>query len=170
MQIQKSWAGILLAAGIGMALAAEAPAPDFKTTTLSGASIGLSTLEGQVVLLNFWGTWCRPCRSEIPELNALYAELQPRGLEILGIAVGDERDAVERFVTSLDIHYPIALDDRVADLYDVNVYPTNVVIDQAGRLHHVEEGYDPATAEVLRRIIEELLDAEPTPSKERSEP
>jgi len=132
-------------------------AQDFQARTLDGNGLQLSSLQGKVVLLNFWGIWCIPCRKEIPKLQAMYEELRGKGLEIVGIDVGDEAETARKFVAQQSMSYPVILSETIADDYDVVVFPTNVIIDRAGRIQHVEEGYEDGTTAVLREVIERLL-------------
>lgn len=134
---------------------------DFQARTLDGGELQLSSLKGKVVLLNFWGIWCIPCRKEIPELQTMYEELRHRGLEIVGINVGDEAETARKYVAQQSMSYPVLLSEDIADDYDVEVFPTNVIIDRAGHIRHVEEGYDDGTTALLRDIIERLLAQEP---------
>jgi thiol-disulfide isomerase/thioredoxin len=134
---------------------------EFQAQTLDGGELQLSSLKGKVVLLNFWGIWCIPCRKEIPKLQAMYEELRTQGLEIVGIDVGDEADMARKYVAQQSMSYPVLLGEEIAGDYDVEVFPTNVIIDRAGRIRHVEEGYDEGTTDVLRDIIEVLLAQQP---------
>jgi thiol-disulfide isomerase/thioredoxin len=117
--------------------AASFPAPDFTLPTLSGAPIHLSELRGKVVLLNFWATWCVPCRTEMPSLEALYQRYQERGLDILAINVDTLSTAgVEAFVQEGGVTFRIALDPSwsTARVYGVVGLPTTYLIDREGNV------------------------------------
>jgi thiol-disulfide isomerase/thioredoxin len=110
-------------------------APDFALTTLDGATVRLSDYRGKVVLLDFWATWCGPCRMSIPHLKQLYTELGAGGadFEIIGIAVGDREPVVRRFVKSEGIDYVICLGDQaVAAAYAIQSIPTAYLVDRDG--------------------------------------
>jgi len=139
-------------------------AVDFQAKTVDGQEIQLSSLKGKVVLLNFWGIWCVPCRKEIPKLQKMYEELRNKGLEIVGIDVGDEAATVKKYMGQQSVSYPVLLGAEIADDYDVEVFPTNVVIDRTGRIQHLEEGYNDGTTMRLRSVIERLLAQEPPAS------
>jgi peroxiredoxin len=135
----------------------DLPAQDFRAPDLGGATLSLADFRGQVVILNFWGIWCAPCRVEIPELVGLHRDLQPQGLEILAVNAGDDRRDVPPFVEKHGITFPVVFDEGVTDLYEVVAFPTSFVIDRAGRIRYVSAGYDPGTVGNLRRVVEHLL-------------
>jgi len=113
-------------------------APDVVLPTLAGDSLRLSDLRGQIVLVNFWATWCAPCIQEIPELIALHNELNPHGLTVVGITIDDEGpELVAPFVKHFGITYPIPLDadGAVAETFGGTwALPTTYVIDPEGRI------------------------------------
>lgn len=108
---------------------------DFTLTDLSGKSWALKDLKGKVVLLNFWATWCPPCRKEMPDLEALYQRFAPQGLVILGI---DDEDAptVQPFIAQHGITYPVLLDPgrKVNTLFQIDGIPKTFVYDRDGKL------------------------------------
>lgn len=117
-------------------------APGFELQTLSGSSINLSSVQGRVVILNFWATWCGPCQQEMPLLQARAVQF-PNSLVILGINYDEPASLVQDFVTSLKISFPILLDpgSKVQNLYRVRGYPTSVFVDSSGiiRIVHIGE-------------------------------
>jgi thiol-disulfide isomerase/thioredoxin len=136
----------------------DRPAPDFAGRDLEGKLLKLSELRGKVVLLNFWGTWCPPCREELPELVALHHDLHGRGFEIVSIDVGDEKERVPGFVAEHHLPYRVLTEERVADLYRVTAFPTNLVIDPRGHIRFVAEGYSEEAIPDIRRVVEHLLE------------
>jgi thiol-disulfide isomerase/thioredoxin len=116
----------------------EAPtAPPFRLQTLDGTTIELSKLKGKVVVLNFWATWCGPCRSEIPGFLQVYKETRGKGVEIVGLSLDDASDdEVKQFVQRYRIDYPIGKDDgSIAKLYGgIQAIPTTFFIDRTGRI------------------------------------
>ncbi|MDT5270655.1 MAG: cytochrome c-type biosis protein [Acidobacteriota bacterium] len=121
----------------GPATASAEPAPDVALTTTDGKPLKLSELRGQVVLLNFWATWCVPCRSEIPSLNAMHHDLSSRGLKVLGVTTQDSAELVREYQKDVKQDYTVALgDDGVANKFSVGVLPTTFIIDRQGRIRH----------------------------------
>jgi thiol-disulfide isomerase/thioredoxin len=142
-----------------LALEPELPmAKDFEAKELSGATIRLGDLRGKVVLLNFWGIWCKSCRQEIPHLAALDQAWKEKGLVVLGADYGDAPKDLEPFAKELGMTYPILIEDSLADLYEVLVYPTSVVIDREGRVRLRVEGYREESFEEMKTLVESLLE------------
>jgi peroxiredoxin len=113
------------------------PAPEVELKTLAGEPLRLSDYRGRVVLLNFWATWCVPCRSEIPALGELNRDLQSRGFAVVGLSTNDTSDLVKEFQKEIKMDYTVALgDEGVAAKYKVGVLPTTFVIDREGRIRH----------------------------------
>jgi thiol-disulfide isomerase/thioredoxin len=118
-------------------------APDLRLKDLRGRIVRLSDYRGKVVLLNFWATWCPPCRAETPDLVRLQREHSAQGLRVVGITYPPEsRAAVRRFVRSFKINYPIALGTRATKslFIEGETLPATVVIDRAGKVRAVIEG------------------------------
>lgn len=113
------------------------PAPDFELATVDGAKVKLSDFRGKAVLLNFWATWCGPCKIEMPWFVELQKEYGPQGLQILGVAM-DEADQgdIAKFAHDMGVNYPILIGkDEVGTSYGgVNVLPTTFFVDRDGKL------------------------------------
>ncbi len=120
----------------GIIFAAE-KAPNFNATDLNGNKISINMYkDSKVVLLNFWASWCPPCRSELPNLAKTYNKLKSRGVVIIGVAVSSNENDVEKLVKEDNIKYPIIIDDgSIADLYGgINAVPTTFLIDKNGNI------------------------------------
>ncbi len=117
------------------------PAPDFTLTDFDGNSVQLSTLRGKVVLLDFWATWCGPCRYDMPFVQQLYEELKPQGLEVFGVNAEGNNKAVS-YLNQFGYTFPTLIDRSmdVARLYNISAIPTFIVIDRQGRLASYMKG------------------------------
>lgn len=135
------------------------PAPDLELTTMDGQTMNLANQNGKVVLVNFWATWCAPCRREIPDLIDLYANLKSDGLVIIGIAVDQEgAEVVEPFVKEQEVNYPIVLDpDQSTESHFDAMYglPTTYVVNPDGQIVQRILGVFPI--EKMRPRLEEML-------------
>ncbi len=120
----------------------DKPAPDFSLKDVNGNTVHLSDFKGKVVVLNFWATWCPPCRKELPDFAELQSELGGKGVQFIGIALDDDGlSKVKPFVASAKIPYPILLPDAslVKNYGEMNVIPVTFLIDRKGviRTHYV---------------------------------
>jgi thiol-disulfide isomerase/thioredoxin len=136
----------------------RATAPSFSGTLLGGGRFASSSLRGKVAVINFWGSWCPPCRVETPEFQQVYGEDQARGVEFLGVNVKDDEQLAQAFVTSKAITFPSLYDPRgeVALAfrdYPANAIPSTIVLDQAGRVAAVY------TAAVTQKDLRTVLDS-----------
>ncbi|MDE3076463.1 MAG: TlpA family protein disulfide reductase [Chloroflexota bacterium] len=124
-------------------------AADFTLPLLDGQQVTLSQLRGKVVVLNFWATWCPPCRTEMPDLQAVYSEHQANGVVILGVDLGENPGTVQSFVRRIGVTYPVALDSdqRVGAQYSVGSLPRTYFIDRQGIIR------DSYTGGMNRRIM-----------------
>jgi peroxiredoxin len=153
----------LLLGGIAVttahAVQPAAPAPDFTLRAMSGPNQRLNELRGQVVMLNFWATWCGPCRQEMPHLNRLYEKYRASGFVLLGVNVDDEpRNAVD-LAKKLGLAFPVLLDTdkKVSGLYELNTMPSTVLIDRDGKVRYLHRGYLSGYEDVYDKQIRELL-------------
>jgi thiol-disulfide isomerase/thioredoxin len=132
------------------------PAPDFKFTALDGKPLALEAARGKVVFLNFWATWCGPCRAEVPDLIDLQARYQDR-LQVIGLDVDDDDPAeVQKYVADTGINYPVAMvSDEVRKEYGgIAALPTSFVLDTEGRVVQKHVGlFDPALYETEIRAL-----------------
>ena len=114
-----------------------ATAPDFELSSLDGSSVRLSSLRGKAVLLNFWATWCVPCKTEMPWFVELQKQYGPQGFQIVGVAMDDaSTDDIAKFAKDLGVNYPILLGKEAVGLSygGVNVLPTTFFLDRNGKV------------------------------------
>lgn len=131
-------------------------APAFTLPDLNGRPVSLSSFRGKIVVLNFWATWCPPCKREIPDFIDLQSAYGPKGLQIVGVAL-DEPDAVKEFVAQSRMNYPVLLGTNdIAQRYGgIKGIPTTFIIDKNGKIINMFEGFRPK--EVFKKEIQKLL-------------
>ena len=122
---------------------ANAVAPDFTLRGADGRNVRLDELRGQVVLVNFWATWCGPCREEMPRLDTLYQKYRKSGFVLLGVNVDDDPHTALATAAKLGVSFPVLFDTdkKVSKLYDLGTMPSTVVIDRDGKLRFTHRGY-----------------------------
>jgi thiol-disulfide isomerase/thioredoxin len=125
--------------------------------TLDGQEITLSQLKGKVILLDFWATWCAPCRESIPHLVQLQKTYREKGLEVIGMNMDKgDMDTVRRFVKSMDIPYLITVStDEISRNYGVTGLPTTILIDKAGKIRQKFLGF---SSEISKEMTAALAD------------
>jgi peroxiredoxin len=137
----------------------KGPAPEFNLPARAGQSVSLSGLKGQVVLINFWASWCGPCRKEMPVLDQLYQRYKPLGFTLLGVNVEEDSTAAENWLKDTPVSFPILFDRRnaVSKLYDVTAMPSTVLVDRQGHVRYVHYGYNPGTENEYQDQIRSLV-------------
>ena len=148
-----AWSGVAESATI------SGPAPNFTLKSLSGKNIKLSELTGNVVLINFWASWCGPCRQEMPFLNAIHNKYKPLGFTVLGVNVEEQVANAKSFISERPVGFPILLDskNRVSKLYKVIAMPTTVVIDRDGKIRFIHLGYQAGDEAKYRKMVKTLV-------------
>lgn len=135
------------------------PAPDFTLKTLNGESVRLADLRGQVVMINFWASWCGPCRQEMPLLNKIHDDYHKAGFTLLGINLDEQTSAAKAFLKTTPVTFPVLHDEggKVADLYKNTAMPSSYFIDKKGKIAHLHRGYRPGEEQDYRKQIRKLL-------------
>ena len=137
---------------ISMTVFAGSKAPDFTLKNLNGEDVSLSDYEGSVLIIDFWATWCPPCRMEIPHFNELYAEYKDKGLEVLGVSLDrGGKSVVTDFMKSTEINYTVLMgNNSVSADYqkfvhpdEQNAIPYTFIIDKEGQIAEIFVGYRP---------------------------
>jgi thiol-disulfide isomerase/thioredoxin len=116
-------------------------------------------MSGDVVLINFWASWCGPCRQEMPLLNQLHKKYKSRGFTVIGINVEEQTNNARDFISNYPVDFPIALDpqNRVSKLYKVMAMPTTVVVDRNGNMRFLHRGYKPGDEKKYRKMVKQLV-------------
>ncbi len=150
--------GLLLASS-GSSKSLEIPAPDFTLKALSGDNLRLAELRGQVVLINFWATWCGPCRQELPVLETLHRRYEDAGFTVLGVNVEGEAEPAQALASGVSFPMLIDAGQEVSKLYDLKAMPSTFVVDRDGVVRYVHRGYKPGDeakyVEVVKTLIRE---------------
>ena len=150
-----------VAAAIGVT-SASTSAPPFQLATLDGTPVSDQGLRGKVVLVNFWATWCPPCRVEMPGFQRAYEKFKGEDFVVLGVAMdAGGSDEVRQFITERQITYPIAMatPSMVRDFGGVRFLPTSFLIDRDGRIRHEVSGIFASVA--LEQAVQRLIDEPP---------
>jgi peroxiredoxin len=121
------------------------PAPAFTLASRGGQDVSLSQYKGQVVMLNFWASWCGPCRQEMPLLESIYKKYNKMGFTMIGVNVEPDSNAANEWLKATPVSFPILYDrdSKVSKLYDVGGMPSTVIIDRSGKLRVLHRGYKP---------------------------
>ena len=147
--MRKSIAAIAAALSVSLpALAgpsAAAPAPAFTLASRAGQNVSLAEYKGQVVMINFWASWCGPCRQEMPLLESIYRKYNKMGFTMIGVNVEPDSNAANDWLKATPVSFPILYDrdSKVSKLYDVSGMPSTVIIDRTGKLRVLHRGYKP---------------------------
>ena len=129
-------------------------APDFKLKTLDGKEISLSDYRGKVVLINFWATWCPPCREEMPLFKRVYERYKDKGFEILAVSTDSSAGPVRKFVKEYKLRFPVLIDNgNVSNLYGVQGLPTSFLINREGKVVKVRLGRYKELEEDLKEVF-----------------
>jgi thiol-disulfide isomerase/thioredoxin len=140
---------------------ASGPAPNFTLTDRDGKSVSLEELRGQVVMINFWASWCGPCREEMPLLEQIHQRYEPLGFTLLGVNVEENSGDAEAWLKDRPVSFPILFDpgNGVSKLYDVVAMPSTVLVDRQGNvrfLHHgYQAGYEDQYQDQVRALVRE---------------
>jgi peroxiredoxin len=134
-------------------------APDFTLKSSTGSNVKLSEFRGRVVLVNFWATWCTPCKEELPFFNTLYRRYQNLGLEVLGVNIDKVSSHGAKMSAALGLSFPVLFDPtgKTSNLYQIRTMPTTYVVAKDGTVRHVHWGFGPAEASRYESEIRALL-------------
>ena len=144
---------------VAASIAPASAAPDFALRSLSGPNLRLQEQRGKVVMINFWATWCGPCRQEMPHLSRLYDKYRAAGFVLLGVNVDDDARRAGEMAQRLALPFPVLFDSEktVSRLYDLGTMPSSVLIDRDGRVRYIHLGYQAGFEDLYEKQIRELL-------------
>jgi peroxiredoxin len=153
---------ILLSVICQFSLAAKSiqgPAPDFILKSRSGENLRLSEQRGNVVLINFWASWCGPCRQEMPLLENIHKKYQKFGFTVFGVNVDNDSSKADKILKDIPVSFPVLYDPdgKVSKLYNVNAMPTTVMVDRNGNMRYLHLGYKPGYEDDYIKQIKTLI-------------
>jgi peroxiredoxin len=156
---------VMMAALLGLVVSpahsseVSGPAPDFTLKSNQGKNLKLSEYRGEVILLNFWASWCGPCRQEMPELEKLQARYQDYGFTILGVNVEEDASKADKVLKKTPVSFPILYDtsNKVSKAFDVRAMPSTVMIDRDGNMRYLHKGYVPGDEDEYAKWIKKLI-------------
>jgi len=135
------------------------PAPDFTLKSSTGENVKLSELRGNVVMINFWASWCGPCRQEMPLLDEFYKKYSKLGFVLLGVNVEEDSSKAAGYLSEVPVSFPILYDNTnsVSKMYDVDAMPSTVLVDREGNLRFLHRGYKPGDEKEYKRLMKKLM-------------
>lgn len=143
------------------ALDADSEAPDFTLKSNQGVNMRLHEHRGEVVMINFWASWCGPCRQEMPHLEQIHNDYSPMGFTLLGVNVDEDQRDADKALRRFGVSFPVLYDsdNQVAELFKVETMPTTIILDRDGNVRHLHHGYKPGYeddyADQVRQLIRE---------------
>ncbi len=154
----------LAVATLGMCLSAQAvgigeAAPDFTLESLDGPNLRLQERQGEVVLINFWASWCGPCRQELPILDRLHQRYQDAGFSVFGVNVEGKRKPAEKIAKKSKVTFPLLIDagQKVSENYELEAMPTTVVVDRNGKIRYIHRGYKSGDEAKYIEVVKQLI-------------
>ena len=126
---------------------------------MGGENIKLGEQAGNVVMINFWASWCGPCRKEMPLLNDLHNKYEPLGFTVLGVNVEEDSTKALEFISDTPVDFPILFDsaNEVSKLYEVLAMPTTVLVDRDGNIRYIHKGYKDGDEDKYRSMVRKLV-------------
>jgi peroxiredoxin len=159
----KAWlamtAAVVMAASAVSAGLKPSIAPDFTLESHEGENIRLSEYRGEVVLINFWASWCGPCRQEMSVLSELHDKYHALGFTVLGVNVEADTRKARKLLQDLPVSFPVVFDSNsvVSKQYDVVAMPSTVLVDRDGNMRYLHKGYKPGLEAVYQQQVRDLI-------------
>ena len=150
---------LLIASSMASASGIEGPAPDFTLKSNSGENMRLSEYRGQVVLINFWASWCGPCRQEMPLLDDLHQRYEKLGFSVFGVNIDDDSRKADKVLRDIPVTFPVLYDstNEISKLFDVDAMPTTILVDRDGNMRFLHRGYKRGYEDDYQAQIKQLV-------------
>ncbi len=150
---------LLLASSAQAANEISGKAPDFTLKTSKGDNLKLSEHRGEVVMINFWASWCAPCRLEMPHLNDLYLRFKDMGFTLLAVNVEEDSAQAQQMARELKMAFPVLFDttNKVSKMYDVSAMPSTIIVDRSGNMRFLHRGYQAGYEDEYQQQVRELI-------------
>ena len=152
-------AAVIMATSAVSAGLKQTSAPDFTLKSNAGENLRLSEYRGEVVLINFWASWCGPCRQEMPVLSELHDKYRALGFTVLGVNVEADSSKARKLLQELPVSFPVVFDSDsvVSKQYDVVAMPSTVLVDRDGNMRYLHKGYKPGLETVYQQQVRDLI-------------
>ena len=152
-------ATVFLFVSVTNAEIAEGHAPDFTLKSRGGENLKLSEYRGDVVMINFWASWCGPCRQEMPLLEELYKKYSDLGFTLLAVNVEEDSSKADGLLREIPVTFPVLFDNtnKVTKLYNVVAMPSTVIVDRDGNIRYIHKGYLPGYEDEYQKQVKELI-------------
>jgi thiol-disulfide isomerase/thioredoxin len=135
------------------------PAPDFTLKNRAGGNVRLADLRGEVVMINFWASWCGPCRQEMPLIEDIYKRYKDLGFTVLGVNVDNDPKLADKLLKDITVSFPVLLDseNKLSEIYKVDAMPSTVMVDRNGNMRFLHRGYKPGFEAKYEEQIKKLV-------------
>ena len=152
-------AALLCCAPLAHAVSLQDAAPGFTLKSLGGDNLRLEEYRGQVVLINFWASWCGPCRQEMPLLDRIHQRYQDAGFAVLGVNVEGEEAPARKIAEKTKVTFPVLIDagQQVSEEYNLEAMPSSVVVDRDGVVRYIHRGYKPGDEAKYLEVVKALI-------------